>query len=66
MSWKFIKDKRCSSQLGNFMIDGRLTSSPQEIIEMWFNHFKILGCFGQDISVDENSGDHVQQAFYVS
>ena len=41
MFWKLIKGKRCSSQLGSFMVDGRLTNSPQEIIEMWFNHFKI-------------------------
>ena len=41
------------------MVDGRLTSSPQEIIEMWFNHFKILGSFGQDVSFDENFRDHV-------
>ena len=41
------------------MVDGRLTNSPQEIIEMWFNHFKILGSFGQDISFDENFRDHV-------
>ena len=59
MFWKLIKGKRCSSQLGSFMTDGRLTNSPQEIIEMWFNHIKILGCFGQDISFDENFRDHV-------
>ena len=41
------------------MVDGRLTNSPQEIIEMWFNHFKMLGLFGQDISFDENFRDHV-------
>ena len=49
MFWKWIKGKRCSSQLGSFMVDGRLTNSSQEIIEMWFNLFKILGSFGQDI-----------------
>ena len=59
MFWKLIKCKRCSSQLGSFMVDGRLTNSPQEIIEMWFNHIKILGSFGQDISFDENFRDHV-------
>ena len=32
MFWKLIKDKRCSSQLGSFMIDGRLTNSPQETV----------------------------------
>ena len=37
------------------MIDGRLINSPQEIIKMWLNHFKILGCFGQDISCDEKN-----------
>ena len=26
---------------------------------MWFNHFKILGCFGQSISFDENFRDQV-------
>ena len=26
---------------------------------MWFNHFKILGSFGQDISFDENFPHHV-------
>ena len=57
--WKLIKGKRCSSQLGSFMVDGRFTNSPQEIIEMWFNHFKILGSFGQDISFDENFPHHV-------
>ena len=41
------------------MIDGCLTNPPQEIIEVWFNYFKILGCFGQDISFDENFRDHV-------
>ena len=40
MFWKLIKGKRCSSQLGSFMVDGRLTNSPQDIIEMSFNHFK--------------------------
>ena len=59
MFWQLIKGKRCSSQLGSFMIDGRLTNSPQEIIEICFNHFKILGCFGQDISFDENFRHHV-------
>ena len=59
MFWKLIKVKRCSSQLGSFMVDGRLTNSPQEIIEMWFNHFRILGSFGQDISFDENFRLHV-------
>ena len=28
MFWKLIKGKRCSSQLGSFMVDGRLTNSP--------------------------------------
>ena len=32
--WKLIKGKRCSSELGSFMIDGRLTNSSQEIIDM--------------------------------
>ena len=41
------------------MIDGRLINSTQEIIEMWFNHFKVLGCFRQDVSFDENFRDHV-------
>ena len=57
--WKLIKGKRCSSQLGSFMTDGQLNNSPQEITEIWFNHFKILGCFGKDISFDENFRDHV-------
>ena len=48
------------------MIDRRLTNSPQEIIEMWFNHFKILGCFGQDISFDANFQIMSQQVFCVS
>ena len=26
---------------------------------MWFNHFEILGSFGQDISFDENFRHHV-------
>ena len=34
MFWKLIKGEHCSSQLGSFMTDGRLTNSPQEIIEM--------------------------------
>ena len=46
------------------MIDGRLTNSPQEIIEMWFNHFKILGCFRQDTSFDENFRDHVATSVF--
>ena len=32
MFWKLIKGKCCSSQLGSFTVDGRLTNSPQEII----------------------------------
>ena len=39
--WKLIKGKLCYSQLGRFMIDGQLNNLPQEITEMWFNHFKI-------------------------
>ena len=48
------------------MIDGQLASSCQEIIEMWFNHFKTLGCFGQGISFDEIFEIMLQQVFRVS
>ena len=41
------------------MIDGRLINSTQEIIEMWFNHFTVLGCFRQDVSFDEHFRYHV-------
>ena len=59
MFWKLIKGKRCSSQSGSFMVDGRLTNSSQEIIEMYFNHFRILRSFWQDIFFDENFRLHV-------
>ena len=62
MFWKLIKGKCRSSQLGSFMVDGQPTNSPQEIIKMWFNHFKILGSFGHDMSFEIMS----QQAFCVS
>ena len=40
--WKLIKGKRSSTQFGSFLVDGKLTSSPVEIINMWFEHFKCL------------------------
>ena len=41
--WKLIKGKRSSTQFGSFLVDGELTNSPVEIINMWFEHFKSLG-----------------------
>ena len=41
--WKLIKGKRSSTQFGSFLVDGKLTNSPVEIINMWFEHFKCLG-----------------------
>ena len=41
--WKLIKSKRSSAQFGSFLVDGKLTNSPVEIINMWFEHIKCLG-----------------------
>ena len=41
--WKLIKGKRSSIQFGSSLVDGKLTNSPVEIINMWFEHFKCLG-----------------------
>ena len=41
--WKLIKGKRSAAHFGSFIIDGKLSSSPVEIINMWFEHFKCLG-----------------------
>ena len=38
--WKLVKGKRPCSQFGSFLIDGRFSSCPDEIISMRFNHFK--------------------------
>ena len=40
---KLIKGKRSSTQFGSFLVDGKLTISPVETINMWFEHFKCLG-----------------------
>ena len=41
--WKLINGKRSSTQFGSFLVDGKLTNSPVEIINMWFEPFKCLG-----------------------
>ena len=41
--WKLIKGERSSTQFGSFLVNGKLTNSPVEIINMWFAHFKCLG-----------------------
>ena len=41
--WKLIEGKRSSTQFGSFLVDGKLTNSSVEIINMWFEHFKCLG-----------------------
>ena len=38
--WKLVKGKCPCSQFGSFLIDGKFSSCPDEILSMWFNHFK--------------------------
>ena len=41
LSWKLVKGKRPCSQFGSFLIDGKFSSCPDEILSMWFDHFKL-------------------------
>ena len=60
--WKLIKGKRSATQFGSFMIDGKLSNSPVEIINMWFEHFKCLGIPSTHNHYDSSFCDFVANA----
>ena len=62
--WKLVKGKRPCSQFGSFLIDGKFSSCPDEILSMWFNHFKSLGLTDYNISYDNAFKEHIEKQVF--
>ena len=62
--WKLVKGKRPCSQFGSFLIDGKFSSCPDEILSMWFNHFKSLGMTDYDPNYDDAFREHIEKQVF--
>ena len=63
--WKLVKGNLPCSQFGSFLIDGKFSSCPDEILSMWFNHFKSLGMTDYNLNYDDAFQEYIEkQVFY--
>ena len=62
--WKLGKGKRPCSLFGSFLIDGKFSSCPDEILSMWFNHIKSLGMTDYNPNYDEAFREHIEKQVF--
>ena len=57
--WKLLKGKRCSSQMGAFLVSDNLLIDKNLIREMWADHFEALGTPSENAHFDNGFLDTV-------
>ena len=62
--WKLVKGKRPCSQFGSFLIDGKFSSCPDEILSVWFNHLRSLGMTDYNPNYDDAFREHIEKQVF--
>ena len=57
--WKLIKNQKSSSQISAFLIDGKMITDKNDILEMWSEHFEKLGTPSTNTNFDRVFLDRV-------
>ena len=52
--WKLLKRQRSSSQISEFLVDGKLITEKNLIRKMWADHFEALGTPSSNMNFDDN------------
>ena len=50
--WKLLKGQRSTSQMGAFLVEKKLTTDKNLILEMWADHFEALGTPSVNVKFD--------------
>ena len=57
--WKLLKNQKSSSQMSAFLIDGKMITDKNDILEMWAEHFEKLGTTSTNTNFDRVFLDRV-------